>query len=120
MDLTKAAFVVSVEQYRWLASRDIVQSDLVRYVKTVLSPADTEEGVASLTPTEKKVIELFESGRGHSLPKSQTWWGAYNAVTEFLSWIKGRSAEGRMNSLWFADGYRVNERALETALKMAA
>uniref|UniRef100_A0A6M3IXL3 DUF932 domain-containing protein n=1 Tax=viral metagenome TaxID=1070528 RepID=A0A6M3IXL3_9ZZZZ len=120
MDLTKAAFAASVEQYRWLASRDIVQGDLERYVKIVLNPKDAEAGVAALTRTEGKVIELFESGRGHNLPKAKSWWGAYNSVTEFLSWVRGNSAENRINSLWFADGYRINERALETALKMAA
>jgi phage/plasmid-like protein (TIGR03299 family) len=55
---------------------------------------------------ESKVLEdvtrLFETGRGAELAGTKgTAWGAYNAVTEYLTWEAGRTDDNRMNSLWF-------------------
>ena len=130
LDLSKTIFTTTIEQYRWLAGRDIIQADLEKYVKIVLSPdfekelADAQaknEGVEIiLSPTQNKVIQLFQNGIGSNLSKARSWWGAYNAVNEWLMYHRGQSADNRLNSAWFADGYNVNQRALSTALKMAA
>ncbi len=130
LDLAKATFAATIEQYRWLANRDINQADLERYVKITFQP-DFEDELAALdggneaidmtlSPSQNQVIQLFESGIGSGTSKAKTWWGAYNAVNEWLMYHRGRSASNRLNSVWFADGYNLNRRALDTALRLAA
>lgn len=130
LNLTTASFQATVEQYRWLAGREINQADLDRYVRIVLRPEmeqelkaaqEKEEGIElPQTPTIGKIVRLFESGRGAGLPAAKTWWGAYNAVNEWLMYERGHSDDNRLNSAWFADGYEINQRALNTAIRLAA
>ena len=130
INLSKATFTATIEQYRWLANKDINQADLEKYVKIVLDP-EIEKAIASaqlkgeafemiMTPTSNKIINLFENGIGSDLPKARTWWGAYNCINEWLMYHRGRNADNRLNSVWFADGYDINKTALNTAMKMAA
>jgi len=132
LDIAKESFTTTIEQYKWLASRDINERDLAQYVKVVFQPDFEQIGVnvqgqvfdeggeIIFTPSEKKVIELFESGIGSGMPKAKTWWGAYNSVNEFLMYHRGRDVSNRLNSVWFADGYKWNQTALNVAIKMAA
>ena len=130
LDLAKASFVASIEQYRSLASKDINVADLERYVKVVLDPdfkkefdkaQENDEDIdITLTRTQSLIIDIFERGIGSDLPKARTWWGAYNSVNEWLMYHKGRNIDNRLNSVWFGDGYNTNNRALEVAMKMAA
>jgi phage/plasmid-like protein (TIGR03299 family) len=68
------------------------------------------------------MLANFEGGRGvkESLSTKGTWWNAYNAVTEFLTHERGKSADGRLNSLWFGDSARLSQSALQSALTMSA
>jgi len=130
LDLSKAKFTASIEQYRLLASKEINQTDLEKYVKIVFDKEfekaleearEKDEPIEYiLTPTQNKIVELFETGRGSDLAKSKTWWGAYNAVNEWLMYSHARTVDNRMNSVWYGDGYYINNRAMETALKLAA
>lgn len=130
LDLSKASFTATVEQYQWLAGRDINEEDLVKYVRIVfdsslekeIEEAEGKEASPAIeaTPTVDKVINLFENGKGAGLPGQRTYWGAYNAVNEFLMWERGQSIDNRLTSVWFADGYSLNKRALDVALKLAA
>lgn len=63
---------------------------------------------------QDNVIEILErGGRGLDMPGVRgTAWGAYNAVTEYLTWERGRSNDNRMGALWFGD---VGKRALSAA-----
>jgi hypothetical protein len=72
--------------------------------------------------TYAAILEAFDSGRGSAeLKKGKgTWWTAYNAVTEHLSYSRGKTADGRLDSLWFGEGFKINEDALDVALEMAA
>lgn len=66
------------------------------------------------------IIDLFETGTGNTLPGVRgTLWAAYNAVTEYTTHHRGRSAENRLNSQ-FSDGLALNQRALTEAIKLAA
>ena len=130
LDLTKATFTTTIEKYRYLASKEISVADLEKYVKITFMPEfeeelkraqDVEEAIEMiLTPTQKKVIDLFENGRGSDLPKARTWWGAYNSINEWLNYMKGRDQDNRLNGLWFGDGYNFNRVALDNAIRMAA
>jgi len=63
------------------------------------------EGGNMLAETKSKVFEeiarLFEFGKGNTNPAvAGTAWAAYNAVTEHLTWHRGRSQDARLENLW--------------------
>lgn len=133
MKVVNAEFEATAEQFKALAKTDIVLNDLKEYVRLVFKPQAVQvmEGAnIGLDEKEKdgradkllnKIIPLFENGRGNNLPGvAGTLWGAYNAVTEFTTWERGRNQDNRLDSLWFGDSANVNQRALQVAMKMVA
>jgi phage/plasmid-like protein (TIGR03299 family) len=120
MDLANQEFEATAEQYRLLARKGINQADLRQYVKTVLGVKGDGEPSTRMSNTIAEIIGLAESGQGNTLLSvSGTYWTAYNGVTEWLGYSRGRGQENRLNSLWFGDSAAVNTYALETALEMA-
>jgi len=114
MNVAGCEFSATVEQYRRLRNRGIDTASLERYVKIVFSLPDN--GGKELIPN---IIHLFENGRGHK-EAGKTYWGACNAVTEYLNYFRGRTQDNTLSSPWFGDSTRINRQALTTALKMAA
>lgn len=50
-----------------------------------------------------RILHLYENGRGNDLPGVRgTAWAAYNAVTEYNTWERGRSTDNRLNNVWLA------------------
>jgi phage/plasmid-like protein (TIGR03299 family) len=121
MNLANAEFEASAEQYRLLARRDIAQADLRKYVRRVLK-LDDQEQVSTRTSNQiENIVRLFETGRGNDLPSiSGSYWAAYNAVSEFLGYERGRSQQSRLDSLWFGEAASMNRHALQVALDMSA
>jgi len=118
-----ANFESTAEQYRFLASRQINSQDLNNYVKIVLGKEKVENAdLATRTKNQMQdIIALVESGRGNNAPNvSGTWWAAYNGVTEWLNYNRGRNADNRLTSLWFGPNASVNKLAFETAVELAA
>jgi phage/plasmid-like protein (TIGR03299 family) len=119
MDLADQEFTATAGQYRRLRDKGINQNDLARYVRQVFGIESRQ-----LNGQQRRIVEsvfrLFEEGRGAELPGVRgTLWGAYNAVSEYLGYERGRGQDTRLASLWFGDSARTNQRALETALAMA-
>lgn len=120
MNLANQEFEATAEQYKLLARKAINQADLTKYVKKVLKVDDSEEVSTRTKNTIAEIIGLCEAGRGNNLPSVRsTYWTAYNGVSEWLSYDRGRSQDSRLNSLWFGDSANVNRHALQTALEMA-
>jgi phage/plasmid-like protein (TIGR03299 family) len=66
----------------------------------------------------EEVAVMFEKGRGNDLPGVRgTAWAAYNAVTEYMTWERGSSADNRMDALWMK-GAGVAQRAASAAKEM--
>jgi phage/plasmid-like protein (TIGR03299 family) len=123
VDAVNARFEATAEQWKLLARKDISQADLRKYVRQVLAPElpPTEDPSARMRNLFEQVFRLFEDGRGQNLPSAAgTAWGAYNAVSEYLGYEAGRSDDTRLSSLWFGEGVRINQRALQLALDLAA
>jgi phage/plasmid-like protein (TIGR03299 family) len=121
MNLVNQEFEATAEQYRLLVNKQINQNDLEKYVKKILKVENVKN--SDLSTRMKNIIgnitELCECGRGNNLPSVRgTYWTAYNGVNEYLSYVRGNSADNRLNSLWFGDGAIMNKFALETALDM--
>lgn len=120
MDLANAEFEATAEQYRLLARKSVNQADLRKYVKKVFKVEDDQEGSTRLKNIMEEIVGLAEAGRGNDLPSIRgTYWSAYNGVSEWLTYNRGRSEDNRLNSLWFGDGANTNRYALEVALDMA-
>jgi phage/plasmid-like protein (TIGR03299 family) len=120
MDVYNATFEATAEQYRLLTRKSINPSDLRRYVKRVLEIENEED----ISPRNKNIMEevvrLAETGRGNNLPSVRgTLWTAYNGVSEWLTYNRGRSEGNRLDSLWYGDSARTNRLALEVALALA-
>jgi phage/plasmid-like protein (TIGR03299 family) len=124
MNLADARFEVAADHYRWLATRDISAADLRKYVDVVFSAprlADDAMPAPEHNRLFNRIVPLFEHGRGNDLPGVRgTWWAALNAVNEYLGYVRGRTQDGRVDSLWFGDGAKLNRRALDSAMRMAA
>ncbi len=124
--LSKRSFEASIDAYRWLASRQINQKDLEKYVKIIFSdkPEETYKNFTQddkdrkLTRSENKVIEFFEQGKGSIA--GTNWWRGYNAFNEYLLWSRGIKIDNRIDSAWFGDGKRWDSLALDYAMRMAA
>jgi phage/plasmid-like protein (TIGR03299 family) len=115
MKVARHEFAATVEQYRKLQKRSIDKAGLQRYIRVVFSLPE-DKGGKELIPN---IIHLFENGRGHR-EAGHNYWGAYNAVTEYLNYFRGKSQDNTLSSLWFGESTKVNRQALTTALKMAA
>src|SRR5262249_40423073 len=118
MNLANQEFEATAEQYRRLARTDICQADVRRYVHQVLGVED-EDLSGRMKTTVETVLRLFEEGSGNDTPAVRgTVWAAYNAVTDWLSHVRGKTDDTRLNSLWFGDSATLNKRALEMALAL--
>lgn len=119
-----ASFEATADQYRRLAHKHINQQDVVRYVKYVFNIPLEAPKDGYTTQTEKLVdaaVARIFSGRGQDIPGVEgTLWAAYNGVTEYLSYERGRTPETRLNSLWYGESANINDRALEHALELVA
>lgn len=125
MNLANQKFEASAEQYRFLASREISQADLEKYVKMVFVGPKFEkmelEGKKPARDVLPKVLNLFETGHGAQMQGVKgTYWAAYNAVNEYLGYEKGNDEQARLDNMWFGQSAVTNEKALSIAVKMAA
>ena len=123
MNFANQEFEATAEQYRYLASKGINSEDLDKYIKIVLGIG--EKSADEMTTRSKNIVssieDLFESGRGSDIAGVRgTYWGAYNAVTEYLNYSKGRTVNNRMDSVWFGQNGTMNQKALDTALELSA
>lgn len=127
MDAANSRFEATAEQYRFLASKEINQKDLEKFVKLIFATKkqkDQAPSMEELTAGSRvmgDIQRLFETGMGNDLPGVKgTYWAAYNAITEFVQYERGNDAGKRLDSLWFGTGATINKKALDTALIMAS
>lgn len=127
VDWQREAFKASVEQMKFLANCGCNAETLRKYVELVFEDelkvrvVDEESKAASVDTLMDNIVPLFESGRGNDMPGvAGTMWAAYNSVTEYLTWERGRSNDTRLEALWFGQSKKTNERAFEAAMKLAA
>lgn len=130
MDVSSRQFQASVEQYRDLARKGCNASDLEKYVKLVFAPKAKSKATAIVVEAGDeaeedttckrilpRIVNLFENGKGSNIPGVKgTYWGAYNAVTEYLGYERGTDADRRLDNLWFGQGANLSKKALEVAL----
>jgi phage/plasmid-like protein (TIGR03299 family) len=110
------------EAFRRMAKVQVTGDRLTKYLELVLpKPADEENtrAIRRVVLARAKTAELFETGRGNTLPQvGGSLWAAYNAVTEFVDHYQpAGSGERRLDSIWFGDGYLTKTRAYRVAMQ---
>lgn len=125
MNVANQSFEATAEQYKFLASREISQADLEKYIKLVFVGPKFEkmedEGKKPARDVMPKVLRLFEEGHGAQLPGVKgTYWAAYNAINEYLGYEKGNDEQARLDNMWFGQSANVNEQALKLGVKLAS
>lgn len=117
----KGEFGKNIEAWQTLARKRVTSATLEKYFRATLG-VDADKPRADLhgktVNSLDNLFKLFESGKGSELSRG-TLWGAYNAVTENLSWYAGRNADNRYQSLWFGQGANDSKAALDLALSLA-
>ncbi len=92
------------------------------FIKAAGFDPEAEQGRAKSSADD--LWRLFETGKGQDMPSARgTAWGAYNAVTEYLTHHRPTRVtngfkserEARLNSLWFGAGQGINAKALKAA-----
>lgn len=116
-DVSHARLVKNAEAYKFLASVKCDDAAVKSYIREVFTPGGAEDSEANKTQVNR-VFPLFTDGRGAELTRG-TFWGAYNAITEFNTHERGRSADSRVDNVWFGKTANENVRALEVAVQMA-
>ena len=119
MSVQDREFRATAEQLRELARYGCDEQLLRKYVREVFAPASLMPEPCKIT--EKKIVELFSgAGRGIDMSGvSGTLYGAYNAITEFTTHVRGKSADARVDSAWFGDSAKFARRALSVGLELA-
>lgn len=123
INVMHGTFSASIEQMRSLARKGCNVDDLRKYVDRVfraknadLTETDSERALKSDRLFDS-IEPLFLKGRGN---RGETYWDAFNAVTEYLTWERGRTADNRLSSLWMGEGGQLADRALSEAVKCVA
>jgi phage/plasmid-like protein (TIGR03299 family) len=117
VDVTNRTFSASVEAYQALARKRITIAGLKEYVREVMRYDGF--GLTSGMPMCWDVIEqAYESGPGSNIEGVRgTYWGAYNAITDWLDHTRGKGDDSRLDSMWFGSGKAIADRALAVGLQ---
>jgi phage/plasmid-like protein (TIGR03299 family) len=120
VNIANECFEATAEQYRQLARRKINRADLRKYIRKVFDLGEDEKVSTRQANILATVERYFDSGRGTELPAVKgTVWAAYNAVNEYLAYERGRSADSRLDSLWFGQAAAIDRQALQIATEFA-
>lgn len=113
VNVAARAFDMSIDQYRYLASKNVkgLEMDYVRKVFSADSNTENEYRY------EDDVISLINNGMGQHYARG-TWWAAFNGVTEFIDHVRGRD-NTRLEQSWFGVGKQLRQKAMEVALEYA-
>ena len=109
------------EQYRYLATKQVKQETLRRYLMDV---CDQAVPYADTSQKVKNRIELYEkahdTGLGSDLKGVRgTLWGAYNAVTEVVDHQLTAKSREPIKYMGFGTGRDIKRKALELAVEHA-
>lgn len=129
VNVANEEFEATADVYRKLAASDACQDDVRKYVHQVFYPKETLEQLSdrqknNLSDLQDKIIANFENGIGADMSRG-TWWGCYNALTEYFTHDKSFGEDDKakldmnLNSLWFGTTADKNKEALRIASELA-
>jgi phage/plasmid-like protein (TIGR03299 family) len=125
VDKVAAEFARSIEAYTAMTKAPVTKAEVEVYVRHVLgkAPATSEKESTRSENTIRHVLELADGkqiGFDAVPARRGTVWGAYNAVTQYLSHDYGNSTNeaDRIESNLFGSAARINSQAFVLAMAM--
>ncbi|MFC1745657.1 DUF932 domain-containing protein [Candidatus Riflebacteria bacterium] len=119
MNVANRSFQLTIQDYKFLAERKVGGLEkLQQYVLRVLDKEDQFNETGRKPRNFDNILHLCEFSPGQNLAKD-TYWQAFNGITNYVDFHRG-SKNNRLHSAWFASGKTLKDRALKTALEMAA
>jgi phage/plasmid-like protein (TIGR03299 family) len=123
LGLARSTFEAFGEEAKVLARKQMtvqLWNDFLDEIAPIPTHEDAKTGYAE--GVRDNLVQLFESGPGTDLPGVRgTAWAALNAVTGYTT--HGRRTrggqEGRLESVWFGSGAKLNQKAVEFLRKAA-
>jgi phage/plasmid-like protein (TIGR03299 family) len=111
------------EAARKLATVQLTQEAWKNYAKASGLVPETPEGERPSSRAYQiieDVSRLFERGKGQDLPGARgTAWGAFNAVVEYVDYVRSTRNDKRAESLLFGSGAQIKQAAWDNALALA-
>lgn len=118
MDIAASEFHATLLEYHKLQQREgISPADVMKYVMKVLDTPKDADGKVSKRVMDRieGIVKLAWEGIGNT---GTSMWDAFNAVTQWATWERGRNQENRVNAAWFGEGREITDRALKYGLAM--
>lgn len=114
-----------LESYREMAqilgNKRYTTKSLTEYMSTVFPVTSRGDSKKSISKNATTALDIVQTG---NQPGSEfgrgTFWEAFNGVTYMIDHKLGRNDDQRMVNSWFGYNRAVKNKALETAVKMAA
>lgn len=113
LDVATQGFKANVDLYRQMLRTSINQEDLVKYVRVSLQLEDKTSTKANNILA--KVVGYAGAGGIGNEAATGTLWGAFNAVTQWVSREQGRTADNRVASSWWGNGKSTINAAFDLA-----
>lgn len=88
------------------------------YMEKVFSVTIDEKLPTRTRNNIEKIKEFYDKER-FVYGSEGTFYDAYNAFTQYLNFVKGRSENTRLNSLWFGPNAKQSKKAFDIALEQA-
>lgn len=108
---------------RKLATVQLTQDAWKNYAKKSGLVPEAEDGDRPSSRSYQimeDVSRLFERGKGQEMPGARgTAWGAFNAVVEYVDYVRSTRNDKRAESLLFGSGAQIKQTAWDNALALA-
>jgi len=122
VNTANSSFEATMDQYRALTRKSVVRADIEKYVTKVFynnAQAESDREKIAREKLNLEIERLFVHSPGNAMQGvAGTAWPLYNATTNYLTFERGRSDEGRLDSNWFGINRAVNSDALKAALAL--
>lgn len=113
-----AAFQAAAER---LVAVRLTDPAAQKLTATILQKPETEK-FDDAPAAVRRVFALYAGeGKGATLTTAkQTAWGLFNAVTQYVDWEHGKTADTRLRQAWLGSGATLKQRALDVLTQYAA
>lgn len=106
---------VQADLFQAMARKQLAPNEALNYIReTFHEGAGMPGNEKTVVRCAERCLELFENGRGAQYGRG-TLWNAFNAVTEYVTHERGKTADSRADSNWFGPGAQVLSRAVTVA-----
>lgn len=116
-------FTENLSKFKFLAASNVRgEEDLKSYFQKVLQKKvdPTEEIKDDGKRPLPTLMRLFEEGTGLDMPGVKgTYWAAYNCVTEYVTHLRSRNSDARLDNMLNGSGAEMLARALNVGIEFA-